>query len=217
MVWRESLHQGQSMMSGWLKPDDNASGPLKDIAAQSMRLSLHVISQSGFGVRLQWPHEQETEPVPEGHTLSYKESLSTLLENMIVVMLTPKWILRNSPLRFHSVANEAYTEWGKYMREMYEQKRKEVKSGESSEGMDLMGTLVKGAGVTAEATDGTPTSDTEKAASSALFTEDEILEMRLYSSSQATRRPRTQFISRFSFSQCIGAARNIYKTISIPF
>lgn len=166
------------MMSGWIRPDENATRPLKDIAAQAMRLSLHVISRSGFGVGLQWPHEQQDQKVPEGHTLTYKDALSTLLENLVVVMLTPKWILRNSPIKFQQVAYESYVEWGKYMREMYNEKRREVKSGESSEGLDLMGTLVKGAGITAESAHESPPTDPEKATGSAsnqLLTEEEIL------------------------------------------
>ncbi|KAK3058249.1 hypothetical protein LTR09_001327 [Extremus antarcticus] len=178
MVWEESLAQGQSMMSGWLSPNDTATGPLKDIAAQAMRLSLHVISCSGFGVRLQWPHEQAESDIPEGHSLSYKDALSTLLENLIVVMLTPKWFLRNSPFKLQKVAHTSYVEWGKYMKEMYTEKRSEIESGESSGGMDLMGALVKGAGVTAKSSDDDSNHDPEKASETTktqLFTEDEIL------------------------------------------
>ena len=74
LVWQESLHQAQSMVTSWVRPDVRASGPLWDIAAQSMRLSLHVISKAGFGVRLPWPHEQDDLEVPEGHTLTYKDA-----------------------------------------------------------------------------------------------------------------------------------------------
>lgn len=175
LVWLESLHQAQSMMAGWVDQGDGAdSGPIKDVATQSMRLSLHVISRAGFGVRLEWPHEERSQKIPEGHTLTYKEALERLLENIIVVMLNPKWILRNSPLKIHKVANEAYVEWGKYMREMYEEKRKEVKKGEATrEGMDLMGALVKGAGITA---DSLSTEDLEKGSvNKQLLTDEEIL------------------------------------------
>ncbi|KAI7652911.1 cytochrome P450, partial [Hortaea werneckii] len=178
LVWTESLHQAQSMLAGWIGEDGKGSGAVWDVAAQAMRLSLHVISRAGFGVRLQWPHEETQTQIPEGHTLSYKDALSTLLENIIVVMLTPRWVLAHSPLRIHQDANEAYVEWGKYMREMYRDKRTEVKQGESREGMDLMGALVKGAGITTEALND-PFADPEKAGASPtnkqLLTDDEIL------------------------------------------
>lgn len=178
LVWVESLHQAQSMMTSLVGEGQNESGPLKNVAAEAMRLSLHVISRAGFGVRLEWPHEEVNSQIPKGHTLTYKIALERLLENIIVVMLTPKWLLRSSPFQLHKVANEAYVEWGKYMREMYQDKRDEVKSGETREGMDLMGALVKGAGFTAESLNANGHADTEKGTTSAskqLLTDDEIL------------------------------------------
>lgn len=178
LVWLESLHQAQSMMTGWMgKGDQVDSGPLKDVAAQAMRLSLHVISRAGFGVRLEWPHEERSSHIPDGHTLTYKVALERLLENIVVVMLTPKWLLRNSPFKLFKDANEAYVEWGKYMREMYDAKRTEVMKGETREGMDLMGALVKGAGITADSLNAS-NGDAEKATAALnkqLLTDDEIL------------------------------------------
>jgi len=171
LVWQESLHQAQSMMASFL--DKNAErGTVSDIAAATMRLSLHVISRAGFGRRLLWPHEELEENgqagvVPEGHTMTYKDALSTLLENIIAVMLLPKWFLRNSPLKANKIAWESFTEWGKYMREMYEEKKAEVRAGEKHEGMDLMGALVSGAGIKAD-------QDPEKA-STQLLNDSEIL------------------------------------------
>ncbi|KAK1820087.1 hypothetical protein LTR12_005528 [Friedmanniomyces endolithicus] len=174
LVWQESVHQANSMVASMVSADVERSGSVWDVAAQAMRLSLHVISKAGFGVRLPWPHEEVETKIPEGHTLSYKDALSSLLENIIVVMLTPTWLLGRSPLKIHKAANESFLEWGKYMRELYEQKKAELQTGESRDGMDLMGALVKGAGITGE-TNGH--ADPEKAASSGskqLLTDDEI-------------------------------------------
>jgi len=177
LVWLESLHQAQAMMSGWIGKTEAVSKPVKDVSENAMRLSLNVISRAGFGVRLTWPHEEGSDQsVPEGHTLTYKDALSTLLENIIVVMLTPRWLLTNSPFKLHKVANESFVEWGKYMREMYHGKRAEVASGETREGMDLMGALVKGAGITADSI--AEAKDTEKSAGAPtqqLLTDEEIL------------------------------------------
>ncbi|KAF2770357.1 putative P450 monooxygenase [Teratosphaeria nubilosa] len=178
LVWVESLHQATSMVGTWVSETDQSSKTIWDVAAQAMRLSLHVISRAGFGVRLAWPHEEADQNAPPGHTLTYKDALSSLLENIIVVMLTPRWLLSRSPLRLHKVANDAYVEWGKYMREMYQDKRGEVKAGGSREGMDLMGALVKGAGITAESLHEDEDSDPEKIPSPStkqLLTDDEIL------------------------------------------
>ena len=172
LVWQESLHQGASMMAELMGGNTESSGPLTSIASEAMRLSLHVISRAGFGVRLEWPHEEVKRELPPGHTLSYKDSISHLLENIVVVMLTPRAILKYSPLKLHKVAYEAFTEWGKYMREMYDSKRDEVKAGQTREGLDLMGALMKGAGITAESMN-----DVEKEGGKPkqLLTDDEIL------------------------------------------
>lgn len=98
LVWQESLHQAQSMMASLVGKKSENKGSVSNIAAATMRLSLHVISRAGFGVRLLWPHEEVEEKgragvLPEGHTMTYKDALSTLLENIIAVMLLPKWFL----------------------------------------------------------------------------------------------------------------------------
>ncbi|CAD0018746.1 unnamed protein product [Aureobasidium pullulans] len=157
LVWQESLHQAQSMMASLVGKNSEGKGTVTDIAAATMRLSLHIISRAGFGRRLLWPHEELEENgqagvVPEGHTMTYKDALSTLLENIIAQ---------------NKVAYESFTEWGKYMREMYLEKRAEVQAGEKREGMDLMGALVSGAGIK-------PDQDPEKA-DKQLLTDDEIL------------------------------------------
>lgn len=146
LVWQESLRQGKSMVTSWIGTDGaHDTSVISDISAATMRLSLYVISFAGFGVKLLWPHEEIAENgqagvVPEGHTLTYKDALSGLLENIIPVMLLPRWFLARAPFKSIQVAHTSFVEWGKYMREMYEAKKAEVKAGESREGMDLMGT-----------------------------------------------------------------------------
>lgn len=173
LVWQEALHQAQSMMTSWIGADKKSTGTLWDVAEGAMRLSLHVISRAGFGERLMWPHEEEEEELVNGHTLSYKEALEALLLNLIVVMLTPQWILSYSPLQLHKTANRALVEWRQYMHEMYDAKREEVESGATREGMDLMGAIVRGAGITSDSLldeSGKASEHTKQ-----LLTDDEIL------------------------------------------
>jgi cytochrome P450 len=73
----------------------------------------------------------------------------------------------NSPIKANKIAWESFTEWGKYMREMYQDKKAEIRAGEKHEGMDLMGALVSGAGIKAN-------QDPEKA-DAQLLTDSEIL------------------------------------------
>ena len=153
LVWTESLHQAQSMLVSWVGHDGNNERTISTLAQDAMRLTLNVISRAGFGVQLKWPHEEEAQDVlkeggaignaqiPRGHTMPYKDALSTLLENLVWVILMPRWLLRNSIFKAHKVSYEALVEWGKYMNEMYAAKQASVAKGETNEGLDLMGKL----------------------------------------------------------------------------
>lgn len=180
VVWEESLRQAKSMMAGWMKPDDEVSKPLHDVSDQMMRLSLHVISLAGFGVRLTWPHEDEgPQKPPPGHSLTFKDALTLLLDNLLVVLVFPKWMMKWAPNKTLNETYEAYTEWYKYMREMYNKKLDDVTSGRAGDGMDLMGALVRGAGYSADSPPDTPTTNEKKPGnpnpSKPILTEDEIL------------------------------------------
>lgn len=95
LVFQESIRQAQAMLAGWVGPQGGNSKTIMDVAGDAMRLSLHVISRAGFGVRLHWPHEEAGKDVAltNGHKLSYKDALHDLLENILAVMLLPRWIL----------------------------------------------------------------------------------------------------------------------------
>ncbi|MCJ1338703.1 hypothetical protein MMC09_003992 [Bachmanniomyces sp. S44760] len=171
LVWAESLHQAQAMTKSWLDNDEkrDVSETISTVAADAMRLSLHVISRAGFGVRLQWPGVDDGQPsqndkeeakvsefsgdVPSigmapDHTMTYTDTLGTLLHSIIWVLLLPPFLLRWFPYPPIRKAYQAYVEWGRYMQEMFEAKKAQMAAGETQEGMDLMGALVKGAGIT---------------------------------------------------------------------
>ena len=63
-----------------------------------MRLSLHIISRAGFGVRLLWPgietESKDTQQAPDrGHALSYTDALEGLLKNILFVVALPPGLL----------------------------------------------------------------------------------------------------------------------------
>jgi len=74
-----------------------------ELARDTMRLSLYVISKAGFNVRCSWPG-RESEDDAEGsmsateikgnHKMSYTDSLEILLHNLIAVIILPSWLLR---------------------------------------------------------------------------------------------------------------------------
>lgn len=108
MVWMESLHQAQAMIKGWMGQSSDRSQTVNSIAEDAMTLSLHIISRAGFGVRSSWsgagdadPQEKDDESakhasstiIDKGHTMSYDNALSSLLDNIIFIILLPKSLL----------------------------------------------------------------------------------------------------------------------------
>lgn len=140
LVWTESLYQAQSMLVGWTGRDGNDERTIWSTADDAMRLSLHVISRAGFGVRLEWPHEEKgNAEAPPGHALTYQEALGRLLDHLLWVVIAPRWFLKYSPFQVHRIAYDALVEWTKYMHEMFAAKRVEISKGETTEGLDIMG------------------------------------------------------------------------------
>jgi hypothetical protein len=70
---------------------------------------LNIISYVGFGLRFIWPGQTlpaTADPslrkyasldAPEGFTMSFVSSLEDLLENILLLLLVPRWILSTLP------------------------------------------------------------------------------------------------------------------------
>ncbi|CZS98571.1 hypothetical protein WAI453_005726 [Rhynchosporium graminicola] len=155
LVFEEACRQTQGMLRKWTGSEGLGSITLEEVPRDTMRLTLHVISRIGFGVGLLWPGEKPNEKTsatdaiysnneaPQGHTMSFEHALSTLLENLIWIILTPKWILKNLPLKRARVAYNSYNNWSQYMDELFAQKIEEARKGTQTEGIDIMGMLVR--------------------------------------------------------------------------
>ncbi|KAF2652299.1 cytochrome P450 [Lophiostoma macrostomum CBS 122681] len=162
LVFVESIHHTNSMLRLWAGPDGNGNKTISNPALDTMRFALFVISRAGFDVRVAWPHEEKeiseggkpeadgflagSKP-PPGHAMNYRQALSSLLENIMWTQIGPPEYLTKSPVKVHREVGQAVIEWGKYMDELYEAKKIEVASGQSSEGMDLFHAMIRGSGV----------------------------------------------------------------------
>lgn len=120
VVWKESIFQAEEMSKSWQMGNNTnntkANGfsnekssslgcLISELGKDTMRLSLHVISRAGFGVRCLWPGATDAEKaegsmdsnvIPEGHEMSYTNSLETLLHRIIALILLPHWLLSKS-------------------------------------------------------------------------------------------------------------------------
>ena len=106
LVWAETLHQVQNMVKSWVKDDSKSSKTMTNLADDTMRLSLHIISRLGFGRTLFWPGVEdekiEAEQTRLGtdtargskpHQMTYTDALNTLLHNVLILLLLPSWLM----------------------------------------------------------------------------------------------------------------------------
>jgi cytochrome P450 len=66
------------------------------------------------------------------------------LDNILFQFLLPRWLMERLPFKTVQKANEAYVEWGNYMKEAVASKRDTLQEGEESKDqMDILSQLVK--------------------------------------------------------------------------
>ena len=109
LVWRETLDKSQDMLNSWMSGNER-SKTIHTVAKDAMMLSLHVISRAGFGFEMAWPgsegeHKKEetigenstsSDGFGDGHTMSYTYALGSLLHNIIMVLVMPRFLLSKS-------------------------------------------------------------------------------------------------------------------------
>ncbi|KAH5268413.1 hypothetical protein HBI71_070080 [Parastagonospora nodorum] len=167
LVFTESIHHAKSLLGLWTGADGRGNKTVADPSHGAMNLALYIISSAGFDVRVVWPHEEgipvadrKTEgrsmfvgsETPSGHQMNYREAIGELLHNIMwTIIIPPKYLLK-SPIKFHRKVGKAVVEWGLYMDELYELKKKQVASGDAAGGMDLFEALIRGSGILDEKT-----------------------------------------------------------------
>lgn len=164
LVFRQSIAQAQGMLDHWAtkvgktKTKGEAEGEtetetLLTLEHDTMRFALNIIGYVGFGLKLPWPHEETTggfHPLygsikpPPGFHYSFVDTMAQLLDNVLMLLLVPKWLLRLVPLARAKVAVDSRVDYERYMEQLLEEKIGEARRGESpEEGMDLIGQLVR--------------------------------------------------------------------------
>ena len=115
LVFTESLHHAQSLLSLWTGPDGQGNQTVAEPSVGAMNFALYVISSAGFDVRVVWPHEEGKQgsqrksdgksmfvgsEVPSGHKMNYREALSELLHNIMWTQIIPPKYLRKFTVLF---------------------------------------------------------------------------------------------------------------------
>ena len=136
-VWNESLKQTREMLQSWTCSKDTG---IPSVAKDTRTLSLNVLAATGFHRSYEfWGSSQPG----NDRSRSYRDSLQTVLDNAILLMLIPHRLLA-FPLLPRSWARigEAAGEFKQYMVEMLDEEKSLLAQGRTGTG-SLMTSFVR--------------------------------------------------------------------------
>lgn len=165
-IFAESVKQTQGMIEHWMRPVTSSesgtakstTGTIGTLEHDTMTLALNIIAHVGFGLRLLWPGQKMPEDAdakskkygstkpPQGHSLTFADSLAMVLERILLVLIVPPWLLKVLPFAATKTAWAARWNYERYMEEFLRDKTEDAQRGEgerSDQGMDIMGQLVR--------------------------------------------------------------------------
>ncbi|KAM7189039.1 Cytochrome P450 [Rhypophila sp. PSN 637] len=158
-TFAEAIYQTRGLMAMYFGDNESASGStgtINTIEEDTRSWALNIIGYVGFGLRLFWPGQKLPEDLdpriakygsfepPPGYTMSFGQSLAVVLERLIALLAIPWPLLKILPFHFAKQAWSAKENYLKYMDEFLKAKVDDVKTGvKESEGMDIMGQLVR--------------------------------------------------------------------------
>ncbi|KAI1380675.1 cytochrome P450 [Hypoxylon crocopeplum] len=155
LVFKESISQTHGLINLWLGPDGTGNKTFKTIEQDTASLMLNIIANIGFGLKILWPGQEfpadadprlakyATQEPPEGHTMSFVNALARTLDYLILLLVVPKQILKIAPSKHAKQALEAETNFVGYLNEFLQEKIEDVRKGNNTEGLDIMGSLVR--------------------------------------------------------------------------
>lgn len=144
-------------------------GSTRDLSLDINRLTLGVISYTGFGQRLEFSTEitDSTSTNPPGFKLSLLHALHTVVTYMVKILIVPKWLMKITPMANIALA---HTELEHYMRAMIKSETAKVEKDAEYQSSDAKGNLLTSL-LRASAKEGAALGKGRKHA----FTEDEVL------------------------------------------
>ncbi|KAI0885471.1 cytochrome P450 [Annulohypoxylon maeteangense] len=156
LVFKESISQTEGLMNMWLGSDGLGNKTINTLERDTASLTLNIIANIGFGLKILWPGQKfpadadprlakyATQDAPEGHTMTFVKALAHTLDYLILLLITPKWILKNFPSKTAKLAVEAESNLVGYLNEFLQDKIEDVRNGDYMEqGLDIMGALVR--------------------------------------------------------------------------
>ncbi|KAL8767212.1 MAG: hypothetical protein Q9209_006217 [Squamulea sp. 1 TL-2023] len=138
LVWEEARRQARDMVSSWFQQGPQGT---TEVVADTATLALHVLTCAGFGES--YSFGEGVSKVAPGHEMTYRDSLSLCLSNIITFAIIPKRYLSLSffPTKLRKLG-QAVHEFQRYMEEMLARERK-LGAKPNSETPNLMSALVR--------------------------------------------------------------------------
>ncbi|KAE8449165.1 hypothetical protein EG329_008549 [Mollisiaceae sp. DMI_Dod_QoI] len=137
-VWRESLAQASGMLKTWVKAGKD--GVIKT-PNDTLTLALHVLTAAGFGKSYEF--DAGLAKLDDGHTLSYRDALRVVLQNLFVsIIITSVNLPRVLLPKSMKDVKQAIAEFKEYMVEMVEEEKSLVHQKEEEKD-NLMSVLVR--------------------------------------------------------------------------
>ncbi|KAF1850415.1 cytochrome P450 [Cucurbitaria berberidis CBS 394.84] len=140
-VWNESLKQTRQMIVSWTTPE-NATDGIFSVAKDTRTLSLNVLAAAGFRRSFNFRSSRAGKADTDS-TSSYRNVLSTVLDNIIILMLIPHRYL-SLPIFPKSLQRigKAATEYKTHIEQMFEEEMTAFKQGTQGAG-GLMTSFVR--------------------------------------------------------------------------
>jgi cytochrome P450 len=93
---------------------------------------------AGFGYPLEW---EEVGDIPEGHQMTFHDSIHATLDNIITYVVVPRFLL-NLPIAHFRETKRAFDEIGQYVLELIDMD-KDCKGSKPKTGENILSNLVK--------------------------------------------------------------------------
>ncbi|KAH8667580.1 cytochrome P450 [Tricladium varicosporioides] len=136
LVWKESISQSEGMLKSWMTAGEAGTVKTSD---DTMTLALHVITGAGFG-RF-FPFHGGVTALTNGHTMSFKDSLSIVLHQFLAVLFTNAIpFSKFLPKRFSTI-RIAVIEFKRYLLEFVKEERSAIHG--DSEKDNLMSAMLR--------------------------------------------------------------------------
>ena len=137
IVWNEAVTQARQVLAYWT----SQRNPITNTVTHVRTLSLHVLSNAGFGKA--YSFEKASEPPKPGHVFNYRDALAHILDDIMMLMIFGPNALRSKflPSKIFNIG-QAAVDFKAYMRDMYADEKRSMETGKKSSA-NIMSSLIR--------------------------------------------------------------------------